>query len=60
MVMGGPFADNTGTMILLERVDAAEAGRLVADDPFILNGVFVLEEIREWTVFVDELSATGQ
>jgi hypothetical protein len=23
------------------------------------NGVFVLEEIREWNVFVDELSPAG-
>jgi len=23
------------------------------DDPFILNGVFVFDEIREWTMFVD-------
>jgi uncharacterized protein YciI len=60
MVMGGPFADDAGTMILLEQVDAAEAERLVVDDPFILNGVFVLEEVREWTLFVDELSAKDQ
>jgi hypothetical protein len=60
MVMGGPFADNSGTMILLEGVDAAAAERLVADDPFILNGVFVLEEVREWTIFVDGLSAKAR
>jgi len=60
MVMGGPFGDNLGSMILLEGVDGAEARRLVADDPFIENGVFVLDEIREWTIFVDELtSSTG-
>jgi hypothetical protein len=47
-------------MSLLEGVDAAEARRLIADDPFIENGVFVLEEIREWTIIVDELtSSTG-
>jgi uncharacterized protein YciI len=56
MVMGGPFTDNLGTMILLEGVDEADAARLVATDPFIHNGVFVLDEIREWTIFVDELT----
>ena len=55
IVMGGPYSDNSGTMMLLEGVDAAEAERILADDPFIENGVFLLEEIREWTVFVDEL-----
>jgi uncharacterized protein YciI len=43
-------------MILLEGVDAAEAERLAAEDPFMEKGVFVLEEIREWTIFVDELA----
>lgn len=55
MVMGGPFTDNSGTMILLEGVDADEARRILDDDPFIKNGVFELDEVREWTVFVDEL-----
>ena len=58
-VMGGPFSDNSGSMSLLEGIDADEARRLLEDDPFMKNGVFVLEEIREWNVFVDELSAAG-
>ena len=57
-VMGGPFSDNSGSMSLLEGIDADEARRILEDDPFMKNGVFVLEEIREWNVFVDELSPT--
>jgi uncharacterized protein YciI len=55
-VMGGPFSDNSGSMSLLEGIDADEARRILEDDPFMKNGVFVLEEIREWNVFVDEVS----
>lgn len=58
-VMGGPFSDNSGSMSLLEGIDEDEARRLIEDDPFMKNGVFVLEEIREWNVFVDELSPAG-
>jgi uncharacterized protein YciI len=58
-VMGGPFSDNSGSMSLLEGIDAAEARRILEDDPFMKNGVFVLEEIREWNVFVDQLSPAG-
>jgi uncharacterized protein YciI len=58
-VMGGPFADNSGTMILLDGVDADEALRILEDDPFMKNGVFELEEIREWNIFVDELTRDG-
>jgi uncharacterized protein YciI len=54
--MGGPFSDNSGSMSLLEGIDEDEARRILEDDPFMKNGVFVLEEIREWNVFVDELS----
>ena len=56
MVMGGPFADYSGSMILLENVGEDEARALVAGDPFIANGVFVLEEVRAWNVYVDELT----
>ena len=58
-VMGGPFSDNSGSMSLLEGIDADEARRILEDDPFMKNGVLVLEEIREWNVFVDELSPAG-
>jgi len=55
-VMGGPLADNSGSISLWEGVDVEEARRIVDEDPFMKNGVFVLEEIREWEIFVDELS----
>jgi uncharacterized protein YciI len=61
-VMGGPFADNSGSMSLLEGVTVDEARQIIAADPFVENGVFVLEALREWDVFVDELTgreATG-
>ncbi|TMM05320.1 MAG: hypothetical protein E6G02_07650 [Actinobacteria bacterium] len=59
-VMGGPFADNSGSMSLLEGVNADEARRIIAGDPFVENGVFVLDEVREWDVFVDELTAGAE
>jgi uncharacterized protein YciI len=56
MVMGGPFADYSGSMILLEGITEEEARELVAADPFVVNGVFVLDDVRMWNVYVDELS----
>ena len=55
-VMGGPFADNSGSMSLLEGVTVDEARQIIAKDPFVENGVFVLDDLREWNVFVDELT----
>jgi uncharacterized protein len=55
-VMGGPLADNSGSVVLLEGVTAAEADALMHDDPFVHNGVFELERLDEWSVWVDELA----
>ncbi|MDQ2981181.1 MAG: hypothetical protein M3R26_02505 [Actinomycetota bacterium] len=56
IVMGGPFDDYSGAMLLLEGVGADEVRSIFADDPFVKNGVFVLDEAREWTIFVDALA----
>jgi len=58
-VMGGPFADNSGSLSLLEGVSVDEAKRIIAEDPFVENGVFVLDDVREWDVLVDELTGRG-
>ena len=58
-VMGGPFSDNSGSLSLLEGVSIDEAKRIIAEDPFVENGVFVLDDLREWDVFVDELTGRG-
>lgn len=55
-VMGGPMSDYSGSITLLEGVTAAEAEKLVATDPFVQNGVFELESVHDWTVYVDELT----
>jgi uncharacterized protein YciI len=55
-VMGGPFGDDSGSVSLLEGLTAAEAEKLVGTDPFVVNGVFELDSVRDWTVYVDELS----
>ena len=55
-VMGGPYSDFSGSHVIYEGVDADEARRIVAEDPFLANGVFVLEDVRDWTVYVDELT----
>lgn len=55
VVMGGPFADRSGSIVLLEGLDVPAAARALAADPFLANGVFVLESIRPFEVFVDAL-----
>ena len=58
-VMGGPFTDNSGSLSLLEGVTVDEAREIIADDPFVATCVFVLDDLRDWDVFVDELTGRG-
>jgi len=60
MVMGGPFADHSGSLSVFENVDEDEARELVARDPFVASGVFVLDDVRAWNVYVDELTREPQ
>jgi uncharacterized protein YciI len=55
-VMGGPFSDYSGSLALLEGISADEARALLATDPFVKNGVFILVDVRDWTVYVDSLT----
>ena len=36
-VMGGPFSDNSGTLVLLEGITSAEARTLMDSDPFVVT-----------------------
>jgi uncharacterized protein len=56
IVMGGPFSDNSGAMLVLEGIGVEEVEPLFATDPFVQNGVFVVAEVREWTNYVDTLT----
>jgi uncharacterized protein YciI len=52
-LMGGPWTDRLGSMSLWEGLDADEVRDVMQGDPFVRNGVFEIEEIANWTVYVD-------
>jgi uncharacterized protein YciI len=56
IVMGGPFTDFSGSLVLFEGLTADEVRSLIAADPFVENQVFVIEDVRDWTVYVDSLT----
>ena len=54
LVAGGPFEDESGAMnILAGSPERADVEQLYATDPFVVHGIFVLERIAPWLVFVD-------
>ncbi len=47
VMMGGPFEDGRGGMVIYQNVDAEEAERLARQDPAITSGARTLE-LRPW------------
>ena len=50
LAISGPFSDDSGGLLVYEADTAAQAEKLVADDPFATAGVFVSWEIRAWNI----------
>jgi len=60
LVISGPFADDSGGLLVYEAESAEAAERLVREDPFAKQGVFLSWEIRPWNViFVNEQILCG-
>jgi uncharacterized protein YciI len=53
VLLAGPFADGSGSMVILsaESVDVARV--IFQDDPWAHQDVLVADEIKEWTIFLD-------
>jgi hypothetical protein len=50
LVATGPFTDDWGALIVYEAATKEDAEKLVQNDPFNQNGVFVRWTIRPWNV----------
>jgi len=53
IILAGPFADGSGSMVILvaESVETAQA--TFQADPWALHDVLVAHEVKEWTIFLD-------
>ena len=52
-IMGGPWTNKLGSLSLWEGMNAEEVLGVTQSDPFVLNGVFEIEDVSDWTVNVD-------
>jgi hypothetical protein len=48
LAAAGPFTDGTGALIVYEAESAADAEKLLQDDPFNKNGIFLKYVLRPW------------
>ncbi|MFI8569452.1 YciI family protein [Rhodococcus sp. NPDC078407] len=48
LVSSGPFADDSGALLLVEGADAASVESLFAQDPFAIENLIESASFREW------------
>jgi len=53
VVLGGPFADATGSLVIVEAENEHEVADLFASDPFVVHDIFVLSSLKQWLLFLD-------
>jgi uncharacterized protein YciI len=50
--MAGPFADDSGAVIIVEVEDRAAVDRVLADDPYYATDGITVTSVREWRPFI--------
>jgi uncharacterized protein YciI len=50
LVISGPFSDDSGGLLVYEAETVEQVEKLIAEDPFAKQGVFISWEIRPWNV----------
>jgi len=53
VVLGGPYADYTGLLVIVEALHEEEVFELFRDDPFVVNEIVRISSIHEWLIFLD-------
>lgn len=53
IVLGGPYADESRSLLVVTARDAVEARDLFQDDPWTTDGILGVAEVIEWRIFLD-------
>lgn len=53
VIMGGPFADYSNILVVVEAPDTIAVRDLFNRDPFIVQGILHLASVNEWLIFLD-------
>jgi uncharacterized protein YciI len=53
VVLGGPYADHSRTLVIVEARDIEEVSGPFSRDPWEKEGILAPGEIIEWTIFLD-------
>ena len=54
VLLGGPFPDEHGAMLVVNAASEADVRTRLEPDPWYRHGLLTLEVVRRWEIFVDE------
>jgi hypothetical protein len=50
--MAGPFADDSGAVVIVDAEDRTSVDGLLADDPYYATDGVTVTSVREWRPFI--------
>jgi uncharacterized protein len=53
IILGGPFADRTGSLVIVAADSAAQVSEIYRSDPWTEKDVLVVDHVKEWIIFLD-------
>jgi uncharacterized protein len=53
VILGGPFSDGSGSLVIVEAEEMSEVATLIANDPFVVHEIFALRSLKQWQLFLD-------
>jgi len=53
ILLAGPFADGSGSLVVLDAESPEAARALFRDDPWATNDILIAADVKEWTIFLD-------
>ena len=53
VVLAGPFADESGSLVVLSAESVDEAKSIFQNDPWAREDILIAGDIKEWTIFLD-------
>ena len=59
VILGGPFADTSGGLVIVQATNEQEVADVFARDPFVINGIFALRALKQWHIFLDARRGAG-
>lgn len=53
ILLAGPFADRTGSLVIVAADSADEVYEMYRRDPWTEQDVMAIADVKEWTIFLD-------